>query len=149
MFPLLSLTTVYLIIFWWKLKKAYNKDFDIFIDKSNRYEIVESEDSSATKTTHQKGTYFRVPECSVSNKKGKILYMYSLGKPNPMELKYNNSKWIDSESTRHIFNNDMIQKMISQKDALKDSLFYVVVLCCVINTLLTAAMALKIFGVIK
>ena len=149
MFPLLTFTTVYLIIFWWKLKKALNKDFDIYIDKSNRYELVESTDSSATKTTHKKGTYFRVPECSVSNKKGKVLYMYSLGKPNPMSLRYNNSKWLDSESTRHIFNNDMIQKMISQKDAMKDNLFYLVVLCSVISTLLTAVIALKLFEVIK
>jgi len=40
MFPLLTFTTVYVIIFWWKLKKAYNKDFDIFIDKSNSMSLL-------------------------------------------------------------------------------------------------------------
>lgn len=149
MFPLFTLVFVYLVIFWFRLKKAYDRHIDVFIDKQDLYEISFPENISKEKFDYRNGKYVRVKGSSVMSKKGKLLSLYSLGQPTPLDIGYKQADWINSESARSIFNNDSLQKIAAGKNQKQELMMGLIVFCCVINTLLTAAMALKLFGVIK
>lgn len=131
----------------WKYWKLFIKDTLIFIDKSNRFNIVKDNVRGMTSYTYLEKKYLLADDCSLLNKKGKSLFVFSENKPAPMKLTYNNSKWLTSESIMSILNNDLIQKLVKTSDSLKDGLILFGAIGGLIAGIASVVILLKQFGV--
>lgn len=136
------------VYMWWQYKKAFDQDFAVMIEKPNRYCLVKLAKGIKNKFTWEGGTYFLTHGSGLMTRKGKILRIFSRGKPNPLKISFDENEWLDSESVRPAINNAIIQKLIKTEDSIKDMMFYVVVICCIVSSVASVAVALKIFGVI-
>lgn len=131
----------------WEYWKIYIRDTLIFIDKSNRWDIVKDKIRGLTSYTYRQKKYLLADNCSLLNKKGKSLFVFSENKPAPMKLGYNESKWLTSESIMSILNNDLIQKLVKTSDSFKDSLILFGAIGGMIAGIASVVIMLKQFGV--
>jgi hypothetical protein len=134
-----------------KLKKAYNKDMAIMIDKSNRYEIIDIAPSVASKRSmeYDKGKYFFKAGSGLLNKTGKVLYIFSEGKPNPMDISYCTSEWLDSTSIRGTINNEIIKELTQTNDPMKDTIQMLANFAAIGGAIVSLLIAAKMFGVLQ
>lgn len=122
----------FMVLFWGVIAGAawiyihfymkQNTDKVIFIDESNRWELVSKNLSEVDKFDHKKGKYFLKADAGLLNKKGKKLFLYSLNKPSPMKLKYNDVEWLDAESLMGTINNELVKLMVKPGNQMKDNL---------------------------
>lgn len=129
-----------------------NADIQVFITKENRFELNFTEISSKNKTQKQfeydGDKYFVFPKCMLLNNKGKSFSIYSKGKPQPREINYNESKWLDNQSINSILNNELIPKLLQPNIGWRDILLIIVTITSIGAFLIVIFIALKIFGVI-
>jgi len=151
LFVMLITILIFYILAILKLRKAYDKDMAVMIDKANRYEIIELPLKLSDKKsfTYSGGTYYFKQDAGILTKLGKVLYIYSVGKPLPMVIKHNSSEWLDSSSMRGIVNNDVVRDLFAPEDKMKDSLLMLGMLSAIGGAVITLIIALKIFGVLK
>lgn len=131
----------------WEYWKIYIRDTLIFIDKSNRWEVVKDKIRGLTSYTHNQKKYLLADNCSLLNKKGKSLFIFSENKPAPMKISYNESKWLTSESIMSILNNTLIQKLVKTSDSLKDNFILIGAVGGMIAGIASIVILLKQFGV--
>jgi hypothetical protein len=131
----------------WEYWKLFIKDTLIFIDKSNRWSIVKDNVRGMTSYSHLQKKYLLADNCSLLNKKGKSLFIFSENKPAPLKLRYNASTWLTSESIMSILNNDLIQKLVKTSDSFKDSLIMFGAIGGFIAGIASVVILLKQFGV--
>lgn len=131
----------------WEYWKILRKDTLIFIDKSNRWNEIKDNVRGMTSYTYLQKKYMLADNCSLLNKKGKSLFIFSENKPAPLKLGYNESKWLTSESIMSILNNDLIQKLVKTSDAFKDSLILFGAIGGLIAGIASIVILLKQFGV--
>lgn len=133
---------------FWELVKKDKLDMAIFIDKSNRWSSLSRNLYGADKLKHKEREYLLAEDCGLINKKGKALYVFSENKPAPLKLRYNDSRWLSSESIMSILNNDLIQKLVRPTNALADSLMLFGSIGGVIAGIASVLILLKQFGVL-
>ncbi len=131
----------------WEYWKIFIKDTLIFIDKSNRWSMVKDKISGLNSYTHNQKKYMLADNCSLLNKKGKSLFIFSENKPVPLKLSYNDNKWLTSESIMSILNNDLIQKLVKTSDSFKDGLILLGAIGGFIAGIASIVILLKQFGV--
>lgn len=147
---LLFLMTIFAAGFiWilWEYWKIFIKDTIIFIDKSNRWVEIKENVRGMNSYTHLNKKYLLADNCSLLNKKGKSLFIFSENKPAPMKLSYNESTWLTSESIMSILNNDLIQKLVKTSDALRDGFILFGAVGGMIAGIASIVILLKQFGV--
>ena len=120
LFFLFLVTCVFLILLIFKLRSKYNTDTAIYIDKTNRWLVEEGNFSGKDKLDYKGKAYFLVEGSGLINKRGKALYIFSEGKPQPLKLDYNTSKWLDSKSLMAIINNQLVRQIVQPSDTAKD-----------------------------
>ena len=133
--------------FWWKYYKAFNQNFIILIDKANRYKIHPFSYSGKKSIEFDKKSYFLVDDCALLNSNGKMLFIYSENKPNPMSIKYSKAEWLDSTSIRGAINNEYIARMVKPTDPVKDVLMYINLAAGIVSAAGVVIIALKLFEV--
>ena len=131
----------------WEYWKLFIKDTLIFIDKSNRFNIVKDDVRGMNSYTYNEKKYMLADNCSLLNKKGKSLFVFSENKPAPLKLSYNESTWLTSESLMSILNNDLIQKLVKTSDSFKDGLIMFGAIGGLIAGTASVVILLKQFGV--
>lgn len=144
MMSVLAVAFVYILIEYMKIHK---KDTIILIDKSNRWKEIKDNVGGLTSYTHEEKKYLLADNCSLLNKKGKSLFIFSENKPAPLKLSYNESKWLTSESMMSILNNDLIQKLVSTTNDFKDGLIMFGAIGGMIAGIASVVVMLKQFGV--
>ena len=144
MFVVLAVALILLIIEFFKIRK---KDVLVFIDKSNRFNLVYDSVRGINSYTYNEKKYLLADDCSLLNNKGKSLFVFSENKPAPLKLTYNKSAWLTSESIMSILNNDLIQKLVRTTDAFKDSLILFGAIGGMIAGISSVVILLKVFGV--
>jgi LPS O-antigen subunit length determinant protein (WzzB/FepE family) len=103
-----------------EMNKHKQNDILIFIDKTNRWEMVFDSVKNKDKYTKGKGTYVLQEESGLLNIKGKALYLFSENNPQPLKLKYNKAEWLDAKSLMATINNELIQMMVNPTNPSKD-----------------------------
>jgi len=134
------------------VKKNYiprNTDIQIFITKENRFEMNFSNLQGKKDFKYENENYFNIVNCSIPNTKGKVLSLHCKGKPQPLTISYNETKWLDNQSINSIMTNEMIPKLLKSKDFLQDLLLILSVVFSFIACAVIIIVALKLFGVIK
>lgn len=76
------------------------------------------------------------------------LYIYSEGKPQPLIIDYNTSKWLSSDSMMSVINNKLIQKLVQPSNKALDSLMLFGALGGILAGISSALILLKTFGVL-
>jgi hypothetical protein len=129
-----------------------NQDIQVFITKENRFELSFVRINAQNKTQKQfeygGEKYYVVPKCMLLNDKGKCLGIYSKGKPQPREIDYNSSRWLDNQSINSILNNELIPKLLQPNLGWRDILLVIITITSIGAFFISIFIALKIFGVI-
>ena len=135
----------WIVWLWWKEKKL---DVLLFIDKSNRWSMVRDKLTGMSSYSYRQKKYMLADNASILNSKGKSLFVFSENKPAPLVLKYNESKWLSSDSIMSILNNDLIQKLVKTGDSIKDGLILFGAIGGMIAGIASIVIMLKQFGVL-
>lgn len=143
---ILTAVCFYLII---QIFKKFFDDYIIFIDPSGRFNILREKVKDETMFTYKDKQYVLTEDSALINKKGRVLYVYSENKPQPMHLAYNDVKWLNSESLMHVINNKLIQKLVQTSDALLDKIMLFGAIGGMIAGVSSALILLKTFGILK
>lgn len=135
----------YFIVRWYKMSKF---DSIIFIDRSNRWNLIRDKIGNSSTYNHDNKKYFVSEDTALLNKKGRSLYIFSEGKPQGFKIAYNKSQWLTSESMMSIINNKMIQKLVQTQDAMFDKLVLFGAIGGMLAGVASVLILLKQFGVI-
>jgi hypothetical protein len=144
--------TWFLIYYFYTRKIHYipkNQDIQIFLTREERFELNFTQLFGNKTFIYDGDKYNVVEKCSKLNKRGKSLNIYSKGKPQPYQLNYNDSKWLDNKSINSILNNELIPKLLQPNSSWRDILIIITCICSIIACILLIVIALKEFGVIK
>jgi hypothetical protein len=128
--------------------KRYISDTLVFIDPSNRFEIVKDKITSKTTYNYKNKKYFLTDKSSLLNRKGRSLYIFSQNKPAPMQVSYNNASWISSETLLTMINNDLIRQFAKTKGSIEDAILMLGAIGGMIAGIASVIILLKTFGVI-
>jgi hypothetical protein len=142
----------FLVYYFWIRPTNYmprNTDIQVFLTKENRFELNFQDTKNLPKIKYDGDSYNIIEHASLLNKKGKSLGIWSKGKPLQLDLKYDESKWLDNKSLSNIINNELIEKVLRPKDLLGEILLILCTITSVISCIVIIIVALKIFGVIK
>ena len=130
----------------WLVIKNIILDTIIFIDQSDRWTLIKDKIGNTPIYTHNNKKY--VIGEAILNRKGKALYVFSVNKPNPMAISYNQAKWLDSGSLMSVINNKLVQQLVKTTDALKDSLVLYGAIGGMIAGMASVVVLLKVFEVL-
>ena len=138
------------IIAWLIIKyiKRYNTDLMLMIDKNNRWTLINQNFSGKTETKVKDKAYFLQEKCGLVNKRGKALYVFAQNKPQPLQLDYNKSKWLDSKSLMAIINNKLVQMIVKPKENVRDILILLGAIGGLVAGVASVVNLLKTTGVI-
>ena len=100
-----------------RYKNIDKKDQLLLIDRNNRFRFVRQNLQGKKKLTLNNSSYYLAEDCGLLNKKGKVLYVFGEGKPQPLKIDYNKSKWLDGTTLLSMINNDLVQMMVKPKSA--------------------------------
>lgn len=128
--------------------KRFINDILILIDKNNRFTIYYHK-LNADKVTIGNNIYFLQEEAGILNRKGKSLYVFSEGMPQPLAIRHKKADWLDSQSLMAIINNKLVQQVIKPKDDFKDSLIMIGALGGILAGISSLIILLIQTGVIK
>jgi hypothetical protein len=147
------ITAVWFSIYYFVIRKKFyipnNSDIQIFITKENRFEMNFQNLNGARLFKYNNETYHNIVNCSIPNTRGKVLSIHNKGKPQPLLISYNETKWLDNASLNSIMTNEMIPKLLQPKDLLKEVLLLLSVIFSFVACITVIIVALKLFGVIK
>lgn len=104
------IAAVFLLLF--KIIRNWLGDYGIIIDKGNRFDIIRGKFSHQDKIEYGDSDYFLKDEAILRNRRGRVLAVWSSGRPAPMKLSYNSSEWLSGSSIRASLNNEAIQKIV-------------------------------------
>ena len=138
-----------LLMIFFKFIKLTSTDKLIFIDKANRWNMLHVNLKNLDDYSYKNSMYFLTDKGSMTNKKGKALYVFSEGKPEPMVISYNKNEWVTSESLMAIINNKLIQKLVQTSDSFKDTLLLWGSIGGIMAGIASVLILLKQFGIIK
>lgn len=144
---LFMMFTIFCAFLWfvWAFIKRYVRDTLIFLEKTNRWKIIYDKIGSNPFYTYKNKKY--VTNEGILNRKGRALFVFSEGKPNPMEVKYNNTKWLSSDSLMSIINNKLVQQLVKTSDDFKDKLIMFGAIGGILACIASILILLKTFGV--
>lgn len=149
-YSLFSFSILFMIgccIFMWMWLRMRFYDILIFIDRNNRWNLIFDKIRYSDTYTFNDKKYFLTADSSILNRRGKAMYIFSENKPSPMRIKYNDAKWLTSETMQSIINNKLIQKLVQPSNSFADSLLLFGAIGGMIAGLSTVIILLKTFGV--
>lgn len=134
------------IFFFVQYYNTISKDLIIFLDNSNRWRHIWDNIKETASYKNKSKSY--IVGKGILNRRGKGLYIYSDNKPNPMNIEYNSTKWLSSESLMAVINNNLIQKLVQPADAFKDKLLLFGAIGGIVAGLASVVVLLKTTGVL-
>ncbi len=137
---------VYFVLKWWAEKSG---DRIVIIDKNNRWNIMSFFLKGQKQFKYKDVSYNILDNVALLNKKGKVLLVYSEGKPTPLKIGYNENKWLDSESLKSILSNTIIQKILSPSNKTMDIIILMGALGGIIAGIASLLILLKTFGLLQ
>lgn len=139
----------FIIYFLFKWIRHTYSDIIIFISRDGRFNIKYTKLKDAKKVDYADGEYKLVEDSAILNRKGKSLYVFSVGNPVPLLLRYKKAEWLSSESIKAMLNNELIQKIVNPVNSTEKVLLLIGALGGIIAglaSLIILAMELGIIG---
>lgn len=96
-------------------------DCVIFIDKNDRWTMHFTKLYGETLKMNEK-IYYLQEKAGIVNRRGKALFIFSEGQPQPLHISYNKTNWLDSDSLMAVINNKLVQQIVKPTDSFKDNL---------------------------
>jgi hypothetical protein len=122
----------------------------IFIDNNKRWMMVSDKVRHLEKYEYDGYMYNLSDKAGNLNRKGKVLYIFSIGNPNPLAtINHKMPEYLDGKTLKNVVSNDLIRQIITPKQSVKDIMIYLGVIASFL-AMLSAGLNLLIgLGIIK
>lgn len=134
------------------LYKRYTEgrdDFIIMLSKVGRWRLIRMMVRSSSIFKLNTGSYTVEEKTAIPDHKGRILLVYSEGKPEPMHLEYSKSEWLTSDALTTTLDNELLKRMVQLPMAAKDILMLIGAIAACLALIASVINLLKTFGVLK
>lgn len=125
------------------------KDSIIMFDKNMRWKQFFLDLKGHEAFEYKDGYYPLQQDLGSLNSKGKVLYIFNEGKPTPLKLTSNDTKWWDAKTLQALIHNKMAQQIVKPTDKFVDMLIIMGAIGGIIAGLSSAVILLIQLGVIK
>lgn len=110
---------------WYRFMKERGSDMAIFIDKNNRFEKQTGSLKGLKNIKRNDGIYHLTEDAGNLNSKGKVLYVFSIGRSTPMQITHAGTKHLEPSTLKSVYNNRFVEQIAHGRSEFVDMMLLV------------------------